>query len=72
MESYVIAIRREARDKAPPGWQELLQDIQGLTIHPAANPSRIQVEASAEAIERVRQLVGGFCHIEPVIYHSKA
>ena len=71
MSNYVIAVRREARDRAPADLAEFLKGIDGLTIRGAANPARIQVEASPEAIEQARQKLGECCHIEAEIVHQK-
>jgi len=49
----------------------LLEDIEGLTIYGSANPLRIQVLASPEAFQQVRERVGSFCYIEPPIVHHK-
>ena len=69
MERYIIGIRREARDRVPTNWLEALAGIEGLTVIGAANSARVQVVASAQAIERARQLCGGYCHIEAPIEH---
>ena len=70
MDTYLIAVRRDARERVATDWTKALEGIEGLTIVGAANPTRIQVLASPEAIEQARQRVGGFSHIEPVIKHA--
>ncbi|MEO7653507.1 MAG: hypothetical protein ABIZ80_23865 [Bryobacteraceae bacterium] len=72
MDQYVIAVRRDARGSAPADWSESLKRIPGLEIRGAGNASRVQVEASPEAIASVRKKLGAFCHIEPAIVHKKA
>jgi hypothetical protein len=69
MDRYIIGIRREARDRVPPDWLEALAGIDGLTVVGAANPARVQVVASKQAIECARQLCAGYCHIESAIEH---
>ena len=72
MDKYIIAIRRESRATAPTDWVEFLRGIPGLHLASSANPTRIQVEASPEAIEDARRRVGQFAYIEPVMLHSRA
>jgi hypothetical protein len=66
---YVIAV---SRDRASPGAPLLasIAGIQGLTIVGDANPHRLLVEATEDAIERVRSQFGTSVRIEPVILHS--
>ena len=70
MERYIIAVRRDARETVPPDWSEKLGQIEDLTILGPANAKRVQVQASEEAIDRARRLLGDYCHIEPAIYHQ--
>jgi hypothetical protein len=72
MDTYIIAIRRDSRDKVPADWLTSLQGISGLTIVGSANPARVQVRATPEAIERVRQRCGDTCYIEPLLEHTTA
>jgi len=58
METYIIAVRREARTSAPADWLDSIRDIPGLSISGSSNSSRVQVEASPDAIEDVRQRLG--------------
>jgi hypothetical protein len=69
MESYIIAVRRDARDRVSELWMNQLKAIDGLTLLGATNPTRVQVLATPDAIERVRELYGDSCHIEPVVEH---
>jgi hypothetical protein len=69
MNTYIIAIKREMRHRAPSTCLEMLRDIDGLTIRGASNPDRVQVEASDEAMAEVRRRVEPWCHIEPAIRH---
>jgi hypothetical protein len=69
MESYIIAVRRDARGRIPELWTNQLKEIDGLTLLGASNPMRVQVLASPAAIERVREIYGDCCSIEPLIEH---
>jgi hypothetical protein len=69
MAKYIIAVKRDQRDKAPASLAEPLQDIEGLEICGDARRSRLMVEASAEAIEEVKQRLGEICYIELTIEH---
>jgi hypothetical protein len=70
METYIIGVKREARDKVPPDWLETLRGIEGLDVVGTANSTRIQVRATAGAIERVRQYCGTYCHVEAAFEHT--
>jgi hypothetical protein len=69
MKRYIIAIKRERRAAAPADWTEPLRAIQSLHIRGGGEGSRIQVDASEEAIEETRRILGDLCHIEPAIPH---
>lgn len=66
---YIIALKRECRDTAPSRWKEPLCSIARLAIVGDDDPTRVQVEASDEAIAAARQLLGDYCYIEPIIIH---
>ena len=70
MDTYVIAVKRAMRDQVSPKWIEELRDIKGLVIRGSSGGSRIQIEATAEAISEVQARFAGACHIEPVIEHQ--
>jgi hypothetical protein len=67
MQRYIIAVKRERRAAAD--WTEPLRAIQGLHIRGSGAGGRIQVDASEEAIEAARRILGDLCHIEPAIPH---
>jgi hypothetical protein len=70
MKRYVIAIKREQRSATPANWAEPLRAIKDLHIRGGGHgSSRIQVDASEEAIDEARRILGDFCHIEPAIQH---
>lgn len=66
MTKYVVAVRRELRDRVGRDWSAPLGSIEDLEIVGAANPYRLRVEATEPAIELARARVGRICHIEPV------
>lgn len=70
LEEYVISIRRDARDRAPADWIDLVRRVAGITIRGSAHPDRIQVEASPEAIEELRHSLSSIAHIEKLILHK--
>jgi hypothetical protein len=69
MERYVVAVRREARDRVPEDWQARVQATEGVAVEGAANPQRLQIRATGAAIAEVRRVFGEFLHIEPLISH---
>jgi hypothetical protein len=66
---FVIALKRERRNEVPPDWVELVRGTSGVTILGDSNPSRIQVRASPEAIQQLRDRLSENVHIEKVIPH---
>ena len=66
---FVIAVKRERLNEVPPDWVELVRGTSGVTILGDSNPSRIQVRASAEAIQQVQDRLSEHVHIEKVIPH---
>jgi|HubBroStandDraft_5_1064220.scaffolds.fasta_scaffold2330322_1 hypothetical protein len=71
MSTYVIAIRREAREKVAPGWESSLIGIEGLFIRGVPNAGRIQVDASDLAIEDAKRRLGDSFYIEPTNAHHR-
>ena len=69
MTVYLIAVKRERRADAPRDWSRRLRQIPGLTVTGGADPYRVQVEATDDAIARARRELGDLCHIEPAIPH---
>jgi len=62
--TYVLALRRGLSESAPADWQTRVRELPGVCAGPAASPNRIQIEADAEALSRIRAELGGFLHIE--------
>jgi hypothetical protein len=68
---YVIAVKREERERAPDDLASALREVVGLSVEESSNPRRVQVEASPEAIEEARRRFGELCYIEPAIPHHR-
>jgi coproporphyrinogen III oxidase-like Fe-S oxidoreductase len=68
-EGYIVAVKRELRDVAPPDWQDRLREIEGVRVV-GGNPKRLHIEATAETIKVVRDRFSSLCHIEPIIIHT--
>lgn len=69
MNTYVIAVKREMRGTAPANWAESVTTVPGIVVCGDTDGPRIQVEATPEAIREIKERVGVFCHIEPLIEH---
>lgn len=65
---YVLAIKRERRDSAPPDWLERVQNVPGVDVL-GASAIRVTIEAEQTAIEELAEDIGSFCIIEPLISH---
>jgi len=68
---YVIAVKREERERAPSDLAAALREVAGLSVEESSNPRRVQVEASPEAIEETRRRFGDLFHIELAIPHRR-
>jgi hypothetical protein len=69
---YVLAVKREERAGVPRDWLEVARSIPGVVILGDANPTRAQIKATPEAIERLRELLSAYVHIEKVIPHERS
>jgi hypothetical protein len=70
MNTYLIALKREARKTAPQDWARRVREVPGVRLIGAETAPVLRVEATPEAIEQVRRQLGACCHIEPVIPHQ--
>lgn len=74
MATYIVAIKRERRDEASPDWIDILRETPGVEITGTSDASpmtgRITLRATADGIEAVRERMGTYCHVEPVIEHD--
>jgi hypothetical protein len=71
-DAYVVALERAHLDDAPRDWQEVVRATPGITVLGAANPLRMQVRASAEAIAAVRERLSPYVQVEKVILHYQS
>lgn len=67
---FLIALKRDKRAEAPPDWLDHLEKIDGLQAIGESGENRILVEATQEAIDKARDLLGDHCHIERLIRHE--
>ena len=63
---YVLAVKREKRPDVPRDWVETVRGTPGVVILGDANPARLQIQATPEAIETIRRALGDCIHIEKV------
>jgi hypothetical protein len=68
---YVLAVKRDERAGVPRDWLEVARGIPGVVILGEANPARVQIKATPEAIERLREQLSKYVHIEKVIPHER-
>jgi hypothetical protein len=66
--TYIVAIRRDCRHDAPTDWVERLNRVDGVSVI-GASDRRAQIAADDCAVERVREDLGAFALVEPVIEH---
>ncbi len=69
METYLIALKRERRQKAPDDWVEQIRAVPGVRLVGQSQPFMVRIQATPEALEKIHALVGDSCHIEPIILH---
>ncbi len=55
---------RELREEFPTDWQARVRVIASSSPEPSASPHRLEIQADAEAIERIRAEFGGRLRIE--------
>ena len=69
-EVFVLAVKRDRRHDVPGDWLDVVRGTSGLTVMGDANPTRLQVRATADAIEQVRTQLSDYLHIEKLIPHT--
>ena len=67
---FVLAVKRERRNEVPPDWLDVVRGTSGVTILGESNPSRVQVTASPEAVQELRDRLSEYIHIERVVPHQ--
>jgi len=65
---WIVAVRRDQRDLVPGDWLERVGSTPGVTVL-GAHGGRARIEADDEAVRRLRDELGRYLHIEPVIDH---
>jgi hypothetical protein len=65
---YVVAVKRERRGQGVVASHA--GQIPGVTVLGSTNPDRVLVDASTKAIAELRQRMGEFVWIEPLIEHT--
>lgn len=68
---FVIAVKRERRHEVPRDWQATVRGTSGVTVLGEANPSRMQIEASADGIQTLKEQLSAYLNIEKVIPHRR-
>ena len=61
----IVAPKRETREATPADWQDLVANVDGVEVV-GRTTSRVQVQATPEAVHEVRRLFGDLCHVEEV------
>lgn len=72
MPKYVLAVKRGKRGTAPDDWLERVRRVPGVKLEKSASADRAQIEARSDALPELREAVGEYCHIEPVIPHKRS
>ena len=72
METYVVAVKRECRDKAPDNWREMIQQLDGVKVIGSGTTRAIRICGPGGTGDNLAAAVGEYCHIEPVILHDKS
>ena len=67
-ETYVVAVRRDQRDAVPDDWVDRLGATEGISVV-GSSYGRAQIVATKASLVKVREELGEFLHIEPVIPH---
>jgi len=67
---FVLAVKRDRRAGVPRDWLEVVRGTPGVVILGEANPTRVQIKATPEAIERLREQLSTI-HVEKVIPHER-
>lgn len=69
-ESYIVAAKREARNRVNHDWVDRLRQVEGVEVV-GSGPVRVQIRATPTVINALRKTLGDDFHIEPVIPHKR-
>lgn len=64
---WVIAVRRDKRDEVPRDWVDTVRGTPGVSRCGTASAVRMQVTATAAAIASIRERLGAYVIVEPVM-----
>lgn len=64
MGRYVIAVKKDCREKISPDWKAKIGQILGLTLDGSASTQRIVASMNTEQLETIRNEFGELVHIE--------
>lgn len=67
-DTYVVAVRRSQRDSVPADWLDRLGAAEGVSVVGSSH-GRAQIVADQASVQKVREELGEYLHIEPVIPH---
>jgi hypothetical protein len=68
---YIVALRRDQQADAPTDWVDRIGALEGVSLI-GATGKRAQVDADDDGLQRLRDEIGSFTHIEPVIEHHRS
>ena len=67
LKTFVLSLRRDQRGTVPADWKERVRSLPGVLAGPSASPARMQVEATAEGVSKLREELGHLLLIEAVL-----
>ena len=68
---YIVAVKREARDKMTEKVSDILNRVQGLeTVGGDERSGRYQIEATPQAVDELNRISSDLLHVEPLIAHQ--
>ena len=75
MAVYVIAVKREWRAQVGSDWLDTLREAPGVEMRGGEtvrlDARRVTVRATDDGLAALRERLGAFCYIEPVISHEQ-
>lgn len=66
--TYIVAVKRDQQAEAPDDWVDQIGALDGVSVT-GTTGKRAQISADDDGIQRVRDTIGSYTHIEPVIEH---
>jgi hypothetical protein len=68
---YIVALRRDQQADAPSDWVDRIGALEGVSVV-GTTGKRAQVAADDDGLRRLRDELGSFTHIEPIIEHHRS